>query len=548
MQGAFWIVFCIIDMTTDVSIVMLSVNLVAYSKIKLSKKIAIVGCFAPRLLVIGASLARLVYLYPITPHDSPAFELWIPTICGQVQVCLSIVTACIPFMRPLFVAKESNIWKGDMSKKQRIVLGTDSSYGCCSYSHLKGHKRGQNSSVDSSAFTVSNNRRTPDVSPRIPTPRRLSPLTPPRLRTPLGSPAGSTHRLSESGLRLQIPPPEIYVRRATQAEITPQTASSHALSPECLSPQPLLSPPQAYSPTSPRSREPTPPPPSHNPHSTSVGNQRPVSTANLGTSPPRFSLFPQTRPPRYSRLPQQHANQALFIISERSRSHNRSPSQGMSPSGTPETRTPSPNPQLPVSPRTQSTPRFSRVLSDDPLRTKGAAITTSTPVPAPLITALPVLAPVQSPIQPHSSIPSYYVTTPPTAHTSDLSSPQTYPSHYTRTPPSSQRPAFVAPSPPTAHYQSEHAAAAALPMLSTSPQSQRNRRILSPQNSSRALERSPVSPVSPPTPLTFWREDDGGAQTVAAARRPQQEEARKVEVLRLRDVRSSPRIVVQRFS
>jgi hypothetical protein len=547
MQGAFWIVYCIIDMTTDVSIIMLSINLVAYLKIRLSSKIAVVGCFAPRILVIGASLARLVYLYPITPHDSPAFELWIPTVCTQAQVCLAIVTACIPFMRPLFLGKESSAWKPERSTRKRAALGVESSYGCCSYSYLKGHKRGQNSSVDSSAFTVSKTWKTPDVSPRIPTPRRLSPLTPPRLRTPSTSSADYTRRPSDSGLRLHIPPPEIHVRRATQVDITsPQTASSNALSPECLSPQPLLSPPQAYSPTSPRSREPSPPPPSHNSDSIASNHARShrhsESTGNFGTSPPRFSLFPQTRTPRYSRLSQQFPNPALSVISERSRSGGRTPASRISPNGTPETRTPSPNARIPVSPPTHSTPRFSRVLYDDPLRTKGTAITTSTPVPAPItMTTPPGVAPFSSLYQTHSSIPSHYVTTPPTAHTSDPSSLQTLPSYYTRTPPTSRPPTFTVPAPPAPH-PSEPAPAPGFNQP-TSPQRQRNRRILTPQNTSRALEKSPVSP---PTPISFWREDDDVGDS--AARKRQQEEARVVEIVRVRDVRSSPRIVEQRYS
>ena len=544
MQGAFWIVYCIIDMTTDVSIIMLSVNLVVYSKTKLSRKFAVVGSFAPRALVIGASLARLVYLYPITPHDNPAFEFWIPTVCTQVHVCISIATACIPFMLPWFVGKQSSSWRGDGALR-RLALGDESSYGCCSYSYLKGHKRGQNFSADSSAFATSKSGKTPDVSPRIPTPRRLSPLTPPRLHSSWSSSGGSTRRPSESGLRLHIPTPEILVRRATQVDITsPQTASSNALSPECLSPQPLLSP-QAYSPKSPKSREPSPPPPSHDPNSTAAGNigprQSSEPTAKFGTSPPRFSLFPQTRTPRYSRLPQQYSNAALSIISERSRSGGRTPAPGMPPYSTPERRTPSPNTRFPVSTRTHSTPRFSRVLNDDPLRTKGEAMTTSTPVPAPLITSLPVLAPVPPPYQAHSSIPSYYVTTPPTAHSSDPSSLQTLPSYYTRTPPSSRPPTFTPPAPPAP--PAPEPAPEPASNQSTSPQRRRNRRILTPQNSSRVLERSPVSPspVSPPTPMSFWREGDGAVNT------RREEEARLVEVVRVRDVRSSPRIVVQRF-
>ncbi|KAF1976959.1 hypothetical protein BU23DRAFT_364864, partial [Bimuria novae-zelandiae CBS 107.79] len=107
--GVFWIVYCIIDMTSEVVIIMLSVNLVAYLKVRLSRKLAVVACFAPRILVIGAAVVRLLSLYPISPHDNPAFKLWIPIICTQAQASVSIFTACIPYVRPFFETAESSI-------------------------------------------------------------------------------------------------------------------------------------------------------------------------------------------------------------------------------------------------------------------------------------------------------------------------------------------------------------------------------------------------------------------------------------------------------
>jgi hypothetical protein len=538
MQGAFWIIYCIIDMTTDVSIIMLSINLVAYLKIKSAKKIAVVACFAPRLLVIVASLARLVYLYPITPHDNPAFELWIPTVCTQVQICLAIVTACIPFMRPIFMGAESGIWRGEEGEKKRAALNRGSSYGCCSYTHLKGHRRGQNSSVDSSAFTNSKGGKTPDVSPRLPSPRPFSPLTPPRLQTSSSSTSRPARSPSEHGLRLNIPTPEIHIRRATQADITsPQTASSNALSPECLSPQALLSTSDTFPLTTPTLRKPTPPPPSHSPQPTAPEVHKSSDpNVNLGTSPPRFSLFPPPRAPRYSRLPQQYSNSALSAVSERSRSASRTPTQRLSRNGTPDVRTLSPKGPVPVSPPSQSTPRFSGVLFDDPLRTKAGAGRTSTPNPPPTINTVPAPPPYQA----RSSNPSYHVTTPPTAHTSDPSSLETIPSYYMHTPPIVQPPALslLNPTPPAPHASEPVPAPAPVTNQSTSPQRQRNQRILMPQNSTRMPETSPISPVTPPS---FWREGDELAN--AAAQRGRFEEARMVDVVRVKDVRNSPQIV-----
>ena len=243
---------------------MLSVNLVIYLKVKASRKFAVVACFAPRILVVGASLTRLVYLYPITPHTNPAFNLWIPVICTQVQVSLSLATACIPYMRPFFYKTESDGLKGGESRRKMII--TDEECGhYASGGYLRGHKRGQNQSEDSATSTWGY-VRTADVSPRIPSPPPLSPLTPPRLVTPPNScetSSGVSRSPSERGLRLNIPPPESQVKREKMG--FPQTESSYALSPECLSPPFFLPDSATFSAIPLTPREPIPPPRSHTP-------------------------------------------------------------------------------------------------------------------------------------------------------------------------------------------------------------------------------------------------------------------------------------------
>ncbi|KAF9697772.1 hypothetical protein EKO04_004375 [Ascochyta lentis] len=81
----FWVVYCAIDMSTEVFIVMLSVDLVAHLRVRMSRKFAVVACFVPRLLVVATALVRAVYLYQVTPHGNPEYELWISTICTQAH-------------------------------------------------------------------------------------------------------------------------------------------------------------------------------------------------------------------------------------------------------------------------------------------------------------------------------------------------------------------------------------------------------------------------------------------------------------------------------
>src|SRR5690242_10465927 len=98
-------------MSTELFTVMLSVDLVAHLRVRTSRKVAVVACFAPRLLVAAAALIRAIFLYQVTPHGNPEFDLWVSTVCTQVHVCASICTACVPYMVPFFKSLQSNIWR-----------------------------------------------------------------------------------------------------------------------------------------------------------------------------------------------------------------------------------------------------------------------------------------------------------------------------------------------------------------------------------------------------------------------------------------------------
>jgi hypothetical protein len=133
---------------------------------------------------------------------------------------------------------------------------------------------------------------------------------------------------------------------------------------------------------------------------------------------------------------------------------------------------------------------------------------------------------------PSITIPSYYTKTPTTAGTVTPS----IPSYYLHTPPS-MNPATFPPAQPQP----------------SSPQRQRNHRVLTPINSSRKDQISPVEAHEPRTPLTFWRvsiDAETPAETPAPisagsmmrANRPWEED----EMPMIQDKRNSPKIVLQR--
>jgi hypothetical protein len=162
---------------------MLSIDLVAHLRVRMSRKLAVVACFAPRLLVVAAALVRAVYFYQVTPHGNPEYDLWIATVCTQVHVCVSICTACIPYMVPFFKSLQGNLWRS---------YSTRSWSAKSRFSHTSGQSpnrlRKREANIRFESPNLPRNlpkepERVSIVSPRIPSPMPISPFLPPPIST-----------------------------------------------------------------------------------------------------------------------------------------------------------------------------------------------------------------------------------------------------------------------------------------------------------------------------------------------------------------------------
>lgn len=149
----------------------------------MSRKVAVVACFAPRLLVVAVALVRAVYLYQVTPHENPEYDLWVTVICTQVHVCASICTACVPYMVPFFKSLQGNIWRSYSARSRTLKCRSSHPLG---QSPNRLRKREANihfESARSFASLVKEPERVSIISPRIPSPGPISPFLPPPIST-----------------------------------------------------------------------------------------------------------------------------------------------------------------------------------------------------------------------------------------------------------------------------------------------------------------------------------------------------------------------------
>jgi hypothetical protein len=277
---------------------MLSIHLVAYLQVRLSRKFAVIACFAPRVLVLSAAIVRLVLLHPPTPYSEPQYRLWVPAIMSQGHVCLSIATASIPYMVPFFKSLDGHLRRTHSAKSRLHLIDEETGR---SRSSLWFRRHRKTKALDLWSTTTDADvpySRVPQTSPYIPAPRPLSPFSSPRPQTPLGKQA------SVRGLNIYIPCRDPRRQRSLDWA-SPRTESSGVLSPSCASPQALLS--NSFIPSR---KAPSPPTKIYSARTTSPSSCYSSRTATPALTTPyadRFSLFP----PQCSSSPQPQQSPSL---------------------------------------------------------------------------------------------------------------------------------------------------------------------------------------------------------------------------------------------
>jgi len=308
---------------------MLSIHLVAYLQVRLSRKFAVIACFAPRMLVLILAIVRLVLLFPATLHGDPQYRLWVPAIVSQAHVCLSIATASIPYMVPFFKGMDGDLRRTHSTKSRLHLIDEETGRSRSSLWFRRHNKTKALELWNPTADAVVPYNRVPQLSPFIPAPRPLSPLSPPRPQTPLGKQA------SVRGLNIYIPCRDPRRQRSLDWA-SPRTESSGVLSPSCASPQALL--PQSFIPSR---KAPSPPTKIYSPRPTSSSSCYSSRTPTPALTTPyaeRFSLFPAQSSSSVSPQPQYSPSRVPPIRAMRSQTISTSvrspdPSVTKSPSG-----------------------------------------------------------------------------------------------------------------------------------------------------------------------------------------------------------------------
>ena len=71
-----------------------------------------------------AAVAQLFFLNRTADSQNPTLDFWSAAVCTQVVQSVSLITACIPYLKPFFESLESGMIRSDLRRR-----GMKFSYG-----------------------------------------------------------------------------------------------------------------------------------------------------------------------------------------------------------------------------------------------------------------------------------------------------------------------------------------------------------------------------------------------------------------------------------
>ncbi|MCJ1376853.1 hypothetical protein MMC20_008098 [Loxospora ochrophaea] len=112
-QPAFWDVIEVFDMLVDLVVTILPIYLLSDVKLPWSKKLFIMSAFAGRALMLPVTILRLVYISSAYHSLDRTYADFNTVITTVVDVNISIILACIPFLKPFVDSLQIGLFNSD---------------------------------------------------------------------------------------------------------------------------------------------------------------------------------------------------------------------------------------------------------------------------------------------------------------------------------------------------------------------------------------------------------------------------------------------------
>ncbi|KAL8857575.1 MAG: hypothetical protein Q9178_005903 [Gyalolechia marmorata] len=122
---SFWNAYGSLNLITEAALLALPLMIVWKIQTRLKKKGVIFLCFASRIVVLAAIIFQLVYQNRAAHTKDSTFKMWPVVLSAQTVQSLSIITACVPCLKPFLESLESGMLRSDDLRRR----GLSGAYG-----------------------------------------------------------------------------------------------------------------------------------------------------------------------------------------------------------------------------------------------------------------------------------------------------------------------------------------------------------------------------------------------------------------------------------
>ncbi|KAI1086428.1 hypothetical protein F5B19DRAFT_160790 [Rostrohypoxylon terebratum] len=154
-RRALWTYVGTVNVITEAGIIVLYLLIIWHLRTSHSRKIVVLSIFLTRTLVVAAVIAQLVVYSDAYSNPNVTQSMWLPVVLNQVAICVSILTACLPFLKPFMQSLQSgivrveNVAAGSQEELSHNRTGS-SAYYLSDFSNSAGCSRPSNRSTDRS--------------------------------------------------------------------------------------------------------------------------------------------------------------------------------------------------------------------------------------------------------------------------------------------------------------------------------------------------------------------------------------------------------------
>ncbi|KAI1465381.1 uncharacterized protein F4812DRAFT_438498 [Daldinia caldariorum] len=127
-QNAMWNYINTVDIVLDFCLIWLPFVVVWKLQTHLKRKIAVISCFATRILTIAALIWQMIESQKVSNHQDATFAYWLIGVAMTLAQNLGIMTASAPYLKPFLDSLESGMIRSDDLRRRGNATGK-SSYG-----------------------------------------------------------------------------------------------------------------------------------------------------------------------------------------------------------------------------------------------------------------------------------------------------------------------------------------------------------------------------------------------------------------------------------